>query len=294
MTLTKGKLTKSSLGASMPSHAPLYPSISADEKWDWTNIDVVIVDYLTDEKVATEILPEQCSLVPIPNALGQAASKLILANYRGGSLEPYYEIVQGIPCIHNEQLFMYVANIYVTTDSAMAAGREIWGFPKKIADVTFENNGGDFKIEVSRQGHKLISCSFKEGGKLVSVPLPANESIELPPPYNMNWPLPPANGTPQPIVLPIMTLRHIPNFHGCNDQWATVQLVGTNWSLDKGEMTVGEAALDFYPSEKDPIAKLPVNMILDAVLYRGDMSLSGNAASLLEDIKTSAETAVSR
>jgi len=41
----------------------------------------------------------------------------------------------------------------------------------------------------------------------MSVPLPADKSVELPPPYNMLLPLPPPTGEPQDYVLTTMALR---------------------------------------------------------------------------------------
>lgn len=54
----------------------------------------------------------------------------------------------------------------------MASGRELFGFPKKIAEVEMKSNGPETSINVGRQGQQLISCTFYEGNKLVSLPLP--------------------------------------------------------------------------------------------------------------------------
>lgn len=50
---------------------------------------------------------------------------------------------------------------YVTTDDALAGGREVWGYPKKLAEVTFkEDAAGSISATVSRLGHTLISAQF--------------------------------------------------------------------------------------------------------------------------------------
>jgi acetoacetate decarboxylase len=53
---------------------------------------------------------------------------------------------------------------YVSTDDAMAGGREIWGYPKKLADVTFDEDGsGSIAATVSRLGRVLIDARFSPG-----------------------------------------------------------------------------------------------------------------------------------
>ncbi len=46
---------------------------------------------------------------------------------------------------------------------------------------------------------------------------------------------------------------------------------GTVWTLETGTLWAGDATLAFHLSEQDPVADLPVNAILDAMLFRGDM-----------------------
>jgi acetoacetate decarboxylase len=50
---------------------------------------------------------------------------------------------------------------YVSTDEAMASGREIWGYPKKLAEVSFqEKNAGYIAASVNRLGRTLIDARF--------------------------------------------------------------------------------------------------------------------------------------
>ncbi|MGY3146430.1 acetoacetate decarboxylase [Bradyrhizobium sp. USDA 3397] len=51
---------------------------------------------------------------------------------------------------------------YVTTDDAMAGGREVWGYPKKLGQVTYdETSDGSITAKVSRLGQALISLGFR-------------------------------------------------------------------------------------------------------------------------------------
>jgi len=109
----------------------LYPAMGPKNPWVWNNIDMAIIDYLTPEVAAAEVLPADAQLIAISDLPGHAAVKLVFAKYRGGTLAPYNEVVLGIPCLYKEQLAMYVPFIYVTTDDAMASGRELGGFPRR-------------------------------------------------------------------------------------------------------------------------------------------------------------------
>ncbi len=128
----RGKLTKENFGPSMPSYAPTYPAFGP-EGWDWLDIDAILIDYMTDAESAAEWLPAQCELISIPMAPSQTAVKMVFADYRAGTLPPYKEAIQTIPCLYKGQMYLYVAQIWVDTDSAMTSGREAGGYPKKLA-----------------------------------------------------------------------------------------------------------------------------------------------------------------
>ncbi|MHB1218608.1 MAG: acetoacetate decarboxylase family protein [Alphaproteobacteria bacterium] len=53
---------------------------------------------------------------------------------------------------------------YVTTDDALCGGREVWGYPKKLAKVAFdESAGGRIAATGGRLGKTLIDVSFTPG-----------------------------------------------------------------------------------------------------------------------------------
>jgi acetoacetate decarboxylase len=282
----QGKLTKETFGPSMPSYAPLYPSFGRDGWW-WTDIDVVLIDYLTDAKAAAEWLPAECNLIGIPMAPGQSAVKMLFANYRGGTLAPYREVIQNIPCLYKGELYLYVCQIWVDTDSAMASGRELGGFPKKIAKMAIDWHGelGTGYLERSQErpmdsGNRIASYTFKKTGKMLSLPLPADRKPTFPFPYNLTLPLPEPTGKPQGLPFSTLSTRFIGNIGSEKNSWALSQLNGLVWTLHKGELWAGDASLAFRASDDDPLYKLPVNQILDAMVFYGDMNAK---SSLCED-----------
>src|SRR6185295_15412043 len=136
----------------------------------------------------------------------------------------------------------------------------------------------------------LASSSVTKGGKLFSVPLPADKTVQLPAPYNLLLPLPPATGEPQDYVIPTMALRRVPGI-GSGPNGArgaeVLQLVGTPWHVTKAEFFAADAAaLEIYPSEEDPLAQiLPCNAVLGGFILRGDMYTKSEEWLLIEDLK---------
>jgi acetoacetate decarboxylase len=57
----------------------------------------------------------------------------------------------------------HVAYEYVTTDDAMAPGREIWGYPKKLADVDWQKDSEALTSRTVRRGNTLIDIEFTAG-----------------------------------------------------------------------------------------------------------------------------------
>ena len=62
---------------------------------------------------------------------------LVFASYPSSNLGPYDEVVLYLDVMFKGRPFQFAAFLYVTTDAAMAAGREMGGYPKKIARIEF-------------------------------------------------------------------------------------------------------------------------------------------------------------
>lgn len=142
---------------------------------------MIIVDFVTDAKAASALLPKQMTTYPIPEMPGKALMKLLFADYHKVSkLGPYKEAVVQIAALHDGELSLYIPFIYVTTDSAVAAGQEIGGYPKKIASIVMQRYGNDFEAYLERGGKRIISLNSRRGLPLLSTPLPADKPVLLP------------------------------------------------------------------------------------------------------------------
>jgi acetoacetate decarboxylase len=281
---TKGTVSLQNMQAafSIPASGPMY---KAAPEWFWKDTDIVVVDYLTDAKSAAAFLPEGMTTVPIAELPGYSAVKQVWARYGNSSFGPYNEFFVVIPALHQGQMSLYNPLIYVDRDSAMAGGREIGGWPKKIGDIRMERFGNEFKLSFSRNGQQLVSAEMEVGSKLFSTPLPANTAVRLSYPYNMTFPLPAPTAQPQPTVpLPTTTLKLIPGVGGNNPPPALAQLILAPWQV-KGDFFSGSgASVKYQPSEDDPLHKLPVLKVLGSMFINGEMTLALKDMKVVEDL----------
>lgn len=98
--------------------------------------------------------------------------------YIDSDLGAYNEVILSVPCIpkgekqsiwlwlnllsslKNRKVLQYVPQIYVTSALSMAAGREIWGFPKELCQIKASTNISDYYFEISDATNNMI-CSLK-------------------------------------------------------------------------------------------------------------------------------------
>ncbi len=273
-----GTLSKQNFGFSVPADAPLYYPLPIVYK----DVRMMLFDYLTDAAAAAALLPAPLALPDIPGQPNLAPVKMLFAEYPWTSLGPYNEVAQAVPCLYKGQPFLYAVRLHVTADTAMAAGREIAGFPKKLGHIEFVNQESYFCSLERPRGMRICTGTLYPVSPLLTIPLPANQQVTLPPPFHMTVPLPPPGPQPTPVVLPFISLRVIPNpVHGAPPSIA--QLVETMWLLDRGEIWAGAGSCQLTgASSLDPYHKLPVVAPVDCLLYRGDMQIAANASVLTD------------
>jgi acetoacetate decarboxylase len=278
----EGKIALKGLPYSMPAVGPLYKL--SKEPMYWKDCDFIIVDYLTTAEAAAAFLPEGVTTFPIKDAPGYSAVKIIWAKYRESSVGAYNELIVAIPCLYGKQMWLYVPLIYVTTDQAMASGREIGGWPKKLANIDIQRVGNNYQLVFERHGMEL-SCTATVGKKMFSTPIAANDTIEMSFPYNVTLPLPPASDKPQPAVpLPTLTFKYIPGIGSANPKPVVAQLIGAPWMLSGDFHATANVAMNVHSTEEDPLGKLPVLNLLGATFISGDMTLDIKEMQVLKDM----------
>src|SRR5512135_3279421 len=111
----------------VPFDAPLY-EVDRERGWEYWNCEGITVLFTVKGPV-TALLPEGLTPAADPPVGG-----VIFNRYGNCTAGPYLEEIS-ILLVRTEggKTGSYVPYIYVTTDVALAAGREAMGYPKKLA-----------------------------------------------------------------------------------------------------------------------------------------------------------------
>lgn len=129
-----GRLTKSNFGFSMPvsKNASLYTG----QPYYYRDVKRLSIIYETDVDPILDILPEFVEPSTDPPQVVVTITDIGLHIPLG----PYVESYVAIRAKFREEPLRYVAYMWATSDAAMAAGREIYGAPKKLGKVRLSNS----------------------------------------------------------------------------------------------------------------------------------------------------------
>lgn len=141
-----------------------YP-IPRPEKNQWTNARVLAVDVEVDAGAAQALLPPPLVASDPPRAT------VFCADYPEGIFGIVYrEAAVLIHCRDDTGAAVHCAWIMVDDDTALIQGRELLGFPKKMADVTWEEKGDNVVGTVTRKGVELMRIEGRLGADDPSPP----------------------------------------------------------------------------------------------------------------------------
>jgi acetoacetate decarboxylase len=195
----------------------------------------------------------------------------------GGTLAPYNEALVGIPCVWNGRPYGYCPYICVDSDEALVSGRELLGFPKKLATFDLDISETRFIGAMKRHGVQVLRVEFEQENILFRLPLPAKERVVLPAPYDQIYALPAPTGEPQGLTLEALTTRFIADA-------IRPQHIASLWKQETGTFWSGRGRVEYAPSDADPLAKLPVSQVIASARFRGDTALYGDQVRVLADM----------
>ncbi len=157
----------------------------------------------------------------------------------------------------------YCLAMPVTSDIAMAGGREIFGVPKKIGDVQFDREGDNLQGWTERRGIRFMELRAKMTGKpnvedaqemILGSGADADGAIEA---ISYNF-------------------KHFPAPEGMGFDY-NPRLVKQVTLMRPKEVRIGEAEVVLSPSDYDPWAEVEVVRVLGAVYTKGDNSMKSGA-----------------
>jgi len=251
-----GRLTPDRYGATMPVHSP---AIQSPPFW-YRNMEMIIVQYRTDKEAALDFLPEGLELVE------PATASIIIANYHFSTFGPYHEAILGIACKWKGKPMTFLPNLFVTQEAPLIAGREMWGYAKKLAHIELVNDHEGYMGIIERP----------KGNRIATAVMRTVENV-------------PADGFDFP---PILSLKVIPHADKRNGP-AIAQLVSCDFRVTPvvatdglTEVWKGPGSLTYNsPTEADPWYRLGVKEVLNC--YYGSFNAYLPHGEVLHDYMAS-------
>jgi acetoacetate decarboxylase len=223
----------------MPLTSPAFPC----GPYRFINREYLIVSYETDMDALRAQVPE-------PLVVREPIVKFELMRMPDSTgFGDYTESGQVIPVSFQGQAGSYVHAMFLDNESPIAGGRELWGFPKKLAAPRL-SVAGDTLLGTLDYGPVRVATAtmgFKHQA--------ADQDAVL-----------------QALAAPNFLLKIIPHVDGTPRVCELVRYHTTEIVL-KGAWT-GPAALELHPHALAPLAQLPVRRVVSALHLVADLTLA--------------------
>lgn len=229
---------------STPHVSPLYD----DLPYHYRGVRKVSVFCRCDPQALTRFLPRELERV------GDVCEVFVMHAPDAGPLGRYDESGLVIPVRYGDITGAHVSLEYVSTDDSLCAGREIWGYPKKLATVGFDEDGNHaVHGTTSRRGQSLIDLRFT----------PAEGDFD------------------KPSMQPRLQIKTFARADGRGHDYYQVIHNELQDSRQRERIT-GRAELKLDGNDDDPLHRLQVREVVGAELTVGDFLLTHG--SILADL----------
>lgn len=236
-------------GYSMPVTGELF----AEPPWDYTDVRMILVRYEADEELVRRHLPD--GVEPLDDPVQCIAWVCFFPFTPFG---PYHEVVMMVRAQLDGVAYNYAPLLYVDSDAAMCNGREVWGFPKKFAELDFTHGGRGKGF----RDPMIFTLERPLGKRLLTVTMT------------------PERLTEPRKALPALSLRHIPSAEPGKPP-SICELVATDTkgfyhttATGRPNLWEGRASVTMdSASVHDPVSDFAPTRILDATYGVLDMTL---------------------
>ncbi|HXT09460.1 MAG TPA: acetoacetate decarboxylase family protein [Roseiarcus sp.] len=233
----RGRLTLERLGYSMPSDAPAYQA----PPYHYRGAQAISIKFETDPEAALEVLPEPLELIE------PACANLSIHWYPFTTFGPYHEAILRLYARHEGKPLTYIQQIFVDTEPPMLAGREVWGYPKKLAKIGFEHDRDMIVGTLERPARMRLASVVMR---------PEQPVAQLG-----------SNG-------PTTGLRIIPSADPATTRPALAELIAAESQHKLREAWEGPGSISFPDhSAFDPVDRFPVRRIVKAIYMDYDITL---------------------
>jgi len=222
----------------MPLTSPAYPP----GPYRFVNREFMIIVYRTDPKKLRALVPE-----PLEVDAPLVKYEFIRTPDSTG-FGDYTETGQVIPVSFKGRKGGYTHCMFLNDEPPIAGGRELWGFPKKLADPTLRPEIDALVGTLDYHGVRVATGTMGYKHKALD-----------------------AATIHASLLAPNFLLKIIPHVDGTARICELVKFYLEDVTV-KGAWT-GPAALDLYPHALAPIAELPVLEVLSAKHLVADLTL---------------------
>jgi acetoacetate decarboxylase len=225
---------------------------------DFYDAEMLVVFWETKPEIVARLLPPP--LKPAPQPIVTA----FVANYPSTNFDvTYLESALFLRAEHEGEEGGYCLAMPVTSDIAMAGGREIFGFPKKIGDIQLNREGDTLVGWTKRRGIRFMEIRAKMTGQFN-----AKDAEEVILGGDVN-----ADGSSEGISY---LFKHFPAPEGMGFDY-NPRLVKQVTTMRPKEVEFGEAEILLQPSDYDPWTEVEMVRVLGAVRTVGDNSMKSGA-----------------
>jgi len=208
----------------------------------WRDMDIHLVVYETDKERIEKVVPEPLKVRT--NKVIVWHSQFELGTTQGGFKETAIYVQVEFNGIEGD----YEPFLYVNSHIPLTAGREIWGYQKKMADIDIVLEMEAVRAQTNRLGHEII--------KALVVPQYEANMEEVP------W----STGG-------VYSLKYIPNAEEGGEPLRELVLTAGRFTAHEGKFFGGPASVKFERSEIDPTYLLEPKKILGGFFGKGDLYL---------------------
>jgi acetoacetate decarboxylase len=223
---------------SMPRAAPLYLA----PPYHYRGNRSINILFKTTPETLRELVPPP--LVSNPDSL----LFIYIAQFNVVAPQPftYMEAGIGVPVQFSDTTGQYALYLYLDKTAAIAAGREIYGWPKVDAQISITERNEGISAQVIREGVMLVDATVHRLKRIDPIP-------------------------EQPAT-PWYNLKLIPSVKK-NAPPDVMQLTSTLMDSEIKELHKGSATLKLYSSALDPLGSIPIVDILEGSYSVDDFTL---------------------
>ena len=242
--------------------------ISSRESFDFYDAEILTVWWETKPEIIEKLLPPPLKSMETPIAFA------IVADYpRTNFGVTYKEGALFLSCEFEDVEGFYCLAMPVTNDMALAAGREVFGYPKKIANIHLDREKRNVEGWIERHETRFFEAKAKLNGRPNSSDF-IQLAIELT-----------GAGSGKDFSLFFYNYKHFPSPDGKFFDYHP-RLIREEIVFRPIEFKFGNAEATLSSSDSDPWGEVEIVKLLGAAYIKGNNSmLKGNVVAELEPEK---------